>query len=145
MEDVRGTYCKGVETFLAGRVPNLIPQHTVLQTALLCEESGSYRRLFVGLELIRDLCGKLWWTVGEQNTDYARIAALLMTFQPPPRLWPWRHVSDEVEWETQRAECRMDASGWTHDPDHIGGRVVELRTSKGWQRRLHSPRSTSLT
>lgn len=50
-----GTYGKGVETFLAGSVPNLISQHAVLQTALLCEESGSDRRLLVGLELVRDL------------------------------------------------------------------------------------------
>jgi len=43
-----------VETFLAGSVPDLIPEHTVFEAALLCEESGADGRLFVGLEFVGD-------------------------------------------------------------------------------------------
>ena len=49
------THRERVETFLSGRIPDLISQHTVLQTALLCKESGTNRWLLVGLEFIRDL------------------------------------------------------------------------------------------
>ena len=50
-----GTYRERVEAFLAGRVPNLISQHTVLQPALLREERSADCMLLVRLELIRDL------------------------------------------------------------------------------------------
>ena len=56
-----GTYRERVEAFLAGRVPNLISQHAVLQATLLREESSSNCGLLVRLELIRDL----WMHVGQ--------------------------------------------------------------------------------
>ena len=50
-----GTYCEGVETLLASRVPNLISQDAILQATFLRQESGPNRRLLVGLKFVVDL------------------------------------------------------------------------------------------
>ena len=47
-----GTYRERVEAFLAGRVPNLISQHTVLQPALLRKKGSPDCGLLVWLELV---------------------------------------------------------------------------------------------
>lgn len=46
------TYREGVEAFLAGCIPNLISQNTVLQSAFLGQERSSDSRFLIRLELI---------------------------------------------------------------------------------------------
>jgi hypothetical protein len=48
---------QGMETFLAGGVPDLITEYAVFEAAFLCEECSADCRLFVGLEFVVDLSG----------------------------------------------------------------------------------------
>ena len=51
-------YRKGMEALLAGRVPNLISQNTVLEPAFLGEESSADGGLLDGLKFVGNL--RLW-------------------------------------------------------------------------------------
>jgi hypothetical protein len=82
-----------VETFLAGGVPDLITEYAIFKAALLSEECGADCRLFVGLELVGDLCRSVdgreipvirWETTykakddrGFANSSFAWVIALV--------------------------------------------------------------------
>src|SRR6266550_9172325 len=44
-----------MEAFLSSRIPNFIPEYTVVQSAFLGQECGTDSWLLVGLELVADL------------------------------------------------------------------------------------------
>lgn len=49
------THSERMESFLTRRVPDLIPQNTVFETAFLSEECSANCRFFICLELVGHL------------------------------------------------------------------------------------------
>lgn len=60
-----GSYREGVESFLTRRIPYLISQNTVLETALLRQEGSTNRGFLVGLEFVRNLIHRVSDETGE--------------------------------------------------------------------------------
>lgn len=66
------TDCERVETFLAGRIPDLVPEHAVLEPAFLREEGSADSRLLVRLELVRHLLVVSLQTHDKQQCEEGR-------------------------------------------------------------------------
>ena len=95
----KGTYCEGVETLLASCVPNLISQDAILQATFLRQESGSNRRLLVGLELVVDL-----GDVGLDQPDLDDWRVVRRTNRSTTDDFPTAASPTRIQWLSKRSK-----------------------------------------